>query len=233
MKNNIERTLFWFSDGENKILSLNDRYFSLGNLCNRLLNENYIGKKIKFINIFFRTEETYKLYPRAAKHYTHFHQGHLSYDDVFDLASFSRMTKLEQDTLVWNRSFEILKEASEIIENRELFKACELAYNKGIEIDLNPNFRMIEKNIVLFDNKFKAEIWVIFKNDGMYSKFTLELENEVVYEKYLDKAKNGVEFFLEIYNKIELKDNDIIVKGHRDVDYLPIKILVRKEELGL
>lgn len=49
-------------------------------------------------------------------------------------------------------------------------------------------------------------------------------EGCVVFEKNIDSTKNGVEFFLEMYKAIELKDNTIIIKGRKDVDYLPLKI---------
>ncbi|APZ47809.1 hypothetical protein BW723_16560 [Polaribacter reichenbachii] len=231
MKNIIERTLFWFSDGDDKLLSLNERYFSLGNLLNRLLCEKYKGKKLQFINLFFRTEETYKLYPQASKHFTHFYGGQLTYDDVFDLKAFNKMNKQEQDNFIWKRAFEILQEAAASIKNKDILNASEYAYNKGLEMDLNPDFRMIEKDVVLFDQALKAAIWVNFKKEGMYSKFTLEKENQIVFEKEIDKAKNGVEFFLEIYKDIDLKNNNIIIKGRKDVEYLPLKIRIYKEEL--
>ena len=231
MKNIIERTLFWFSDGDDKLLSLNERYFSLGTLLNRLLCENYKGKKLQFINLFFRTEETYKLHPQAPKHYTHFYGGELTYDDVFDLNAFNKTNEREQNEFIWKRAFEILQEAATSIKNNHLLSASENAYNKGLEMDLNPDYRMVEKDVVLFDQSLKAAVWVNFKKEGMYSKFTLEKESKIVFEKEIDKTKNGVEFFLEMYKDIDLKDNDIIIKGRKDVEYLPLKIPISKEDL--
>jgi hypothetical protein len=46
---NIERTLFWFTDGDELLNNFNEDFFGLGTLLNRLLNEKYNGKKIKFI----------------------------------------------------------------------------------------------------------------------------------------------------------------------------------------
>jgi hypothetical protein len=231
MKNAIERTLFWFNDGDDKLLSLNERYFSLGTLLNRLLCENYKGKKIQFINIYFRTEETYKLHPKAPKHYTHFYGGQLTYDDVFDLDMFNKISEQEQNEFVWKRAFEILQDASTSIKNKQLLSASEYAFNKGLEMNLNPDYRMVEKDIELFNQPMKAAVWVNFRKEGMYSKFTLEKENQIVFEKEIDKTRNGVEFFLEMYKDIELKGNDIIIKGRKDVEYLPLKIPISKEEL--
>lgn len=60
---NIERTLFWFKDGDEVLKTLNEDFFGLGTLLNRLLNEKYEGKKIKFINLDFCTNRTYELHP--------------------------------------------------------------------------------------------------------------------------------------------------------------------------
>src|SRR5438128_494733 len=49
----IGRTLFWFKDGDEQALDLNERFFAYGTFLNRLLNEHYSGKKLKFININF------------------------------------------------------------------------------------------------------------------------------------------------------------------------------------
>ncbi len=34
------------------------------------------------------------------------------------------------------------------------------------------------------------------------------------------------EFFLEMYKKIEVIDNTIVLKGNRDVEYLPLRLKV-------
>jgi hypothetical protein len=64
---NIGRTLFWFIDGNKEAFALNDRFFAYGTLLNRLLNEHYSGKKLKFININFSSQKTYDLYPDIPK----------------------------------------------------------------------------------------------------------------------------------------------------------------------
>lgn len=49
----IERTLFWFRDGNEKLLHLNEYFYGLSVLLNNLLNDKYEGKRIQFINIDF------------------------------------------------------------------------------------------------------------------------------------------------------------------------------------
>ena len=43
-------------------------------------------------------------------------------------------------------------------------------------------------------------------------------------EKNIDNTKNGVELFLEMYKEITQDNDNIIIKGRKDVQYLPLKI---------
>jgi hypothetical protein len=231
--NLIQRTLFWFSDGDQQLLSLNERYFALGTLLNRLLNEKYEGEKIRFINIYFRTEETYNLHPQAPKNFTHFEGGELAYDDVFDRLSFNKLATEEQDKVIWQRAHEILKESARATNNKYLSDAATYAFNKGISLNLNPDYKMVEADVELFGELMKASIWVHFKNDGMYAELTLEQDQKIVFARHIDKTKNGVEFFLEMYKRIEVDSHNIIIQGRRDVDYLPLKIPIEKSTLNI
>lgn len=40
----------------------------------------------------------------------------------------------------------------------------------------------------------------------------------------IDKSKNGIELFLEIYKEITQDNANIIIKGRKDIDNLPLKI---------
>jgi hypothetical protein len=220
----IERTLFWFKDGNDMLTDLNDHFFSLGVLLNRLLNEKYDGKKIKFINLDFATNKTYELHKNLPKEEPYYYAGHLRYYGTFDKEQFVKRTRIEQNNYVWNKAQEYLLKSAESIKNKKLLLAAEYAYTKGIEIKLNPDYRMVEAEVNFFGQQLKASIWVNFTVDGMFSKLTLEKEGEVIFEKNIDRTKNGVEFFLEMYTGIELKNNNIIISGRKDVEYLPLKI---------
>ena len=76
---NIERTLFWFKDGDELLISINEDFFGLATLLNRLLNEKYNGKKIKFINLDFATDKTYDLHTNLPKEHPYYFGGHLRY----------------------------------------------------------------------------------------------------------------------------------------------------------
>ncbi len=220
----IDRTLFWFRDGNETLLILNENFFALGILLNRLLNENYSGKKIKFINIDFSTLKTYELHSKLPKNDVYFYTGHLRYYGTFDVIKFNALSEYEQKLFIWERAFEYLQASAKAISSKSLSDAIEYAYNKGLEINLNPDYRMIESNVVIFGKPVKASIWINFRADGMHSKLTLEIDERIIFEKDIDKAKNGIEFFLVMYKSIEAKDNSIIVKGLKDVSYLPLKI---------
>ncbi|EJF10137.1 hypothetical protein O71_10904 [Pontibacter sp. BAB1700] len=85
---------------------------------------------------------------------------------------------------------------------------------------------MLEADVVVHGEFLKAALWVNFDQAFMNANFTLEKDGTVIFSKFIDKARLGSEFFLEMYKKIEVKNDTIIIKGHRDVEYLPLKILI-------
>ncbi|WP_400260781.1 hypothetical protein ACFX5U_11705 [Sphingobacterium sp. SG20118] len=221
---NIERTLFLFQDGDERVNNLSDDYFGLGNLLNRLLNEVYDGKKIKFINLYFHTNKTYALYPVIPKEESYYYGGHLKYYGVFDKEQFEKLSKTEQDKYFWEKAYIYIKRSAEFIKNNQLLDAAEYAYLKGIERDLNPDYRLLDLGINISNQELRVSLWINFRIDGMYSKLTIENDDEIIFEKEIDKTKKGVEFFLEIYKTLEFDGNNIIIKGRKDVDYLPLKV---------
>jgi hypothetical protein len=230
----IERTLFWFRDGHEKKSFLNDSFFCLGTLLNRLLNEKYDEKKIKFINIDFSSDETYKLFPTNPMNYIHYYGaggGHLHYYGVIDFLDFNKLSDIEKKKLIWKKSYEYLQESAKKIKNESLFVASEYAYNQGIILNFNPDYRMVETEIFIHEQSIKASIWVNFRKEGMFSIFTLEKDGQILFEKDIDNTQNGVEFFLEMYKEIEFKNNIITIKGRKDVDNLPLKITLLPENI--
>lgn len=83
--------MFWFNEGEDSLTHYSEEFYELGNLLTRLINKVYDGKKIKFINIEFSTEKTYKLNPHKLKN-EHFYKG-------VDLFYFSIL--IESILIVW------------------------------------------------------------------------------------------------------------------------------------
>lgn len=226
MKKNIGRTLFWFTDEDKVLGHLNNHFFGLGTLLNNLLNEKYKGKKIQFANIKFLSEETYEMFPIISKNYVNYYGGHLNYYGVIDLNDFSKLTENEQNYFIWEKGCKYLQDAAHKIKNAQLLEASEYAYRRGLEIDLNPDYRMLELDTILYGELIKASVWVNFKGDYMYSKFTLEKNGNIVFTRDIDYARTGIEFFLDMYKKIEQTGNTIIIKGAKGVDHLPMEIYI-------
>jgi hypothetical protein len=226
---NIGRTLFWFKDGDEQRIVFNDRFFAYGILLNRLLNEHYTGKKIKFININFNSQLTYELYPDIPKESAYFFGGHLQYYGLIDFRQFEKLTEGEQNQTIWQWACIYLQNAAEVLKNSSLLAASKHAFSKGLEIKLNPDYRILDCEIILYGEKVRGSVWVNFKKDGMYSKLTIERNNKVLYEKHIDKTKNGVELFLEMYKKIESDGTRITLKGIKaDGGNLPLTIPISK-----
>lgn len=228
---NIERTLFWFRDGKEQVLALDDRFFAYGTLLNRLLNEHYAGKKIKFINMNFNSQETYDLFPVLPRESAYYSGGHLQYYGLIDFDEFDKLNEDEQTQLIWQKACTYLQHAARAIRNTSLLTASKHAFSRGLEIKLDPDYRILDAELTLHGERVRASVWVNFKKDGMYSKLTIERNNEVLFDKEIDKTKHGVEFFFEMYKKIESDGARITVKGRKDVGNLPLTISISKDLL--
>ena len=221
---NIERSMFWFKDGDEQLVSVNEDFFGIAILLNRLLNDIYDGKRIKFINLNFFTNRTYELHSVLPKDTPYYYGGHLTYYGLFDVNQFNVLSWDKKKIYVWERACDYIKKSAEFTKNKKLLDAIEYAYSKGIEINLNPDYRLMELNITVSEQQFKIALWINFREDGMYSTLTIENDEGVIFEKEIDKTKKGIEFFLEMYKALEFDGNSIVIKGRKDVDYLPLKI---------
>jgi len=216
----IGRTLFWFPNNLGNAKQLNEDFFALATMLNRLLNEKYTGKGIKFINIYFVTNESFQ------QNKLSYYNGHLNCFGIFDFKGFGEIDEQKRPFLVWEAACESLRRASEIIRNDELLDACNYAYSCGIDIHLDPDYRVVETESTINSTTFKASIWIKFKKDGMRAIATLEKDGIEVFEKEIDRTLKGIEFFLEMYKSVEIVPGGIMVKGRRDVEYLPLFISI-------
>lgn len=228
----IDRTLFWFIDGENQLNLVNDDFFGIATLLNRLMNETYDGKKIKFINIEFLTDRTYTLYPILPKGKPYYNGGHLKFYGSLDLSLFNSLDWSGKKHYVWENACKYLLKSAEVIKNTELANAITFAYRKGLDINLEPDYRLLEMSVDTLKYDLKATLWIKFKKDGMYSIFTLEHGAELIFEKEIDKSRKGIEFFLELYKAMDFDGRNIVIKGQKDVDYLPLTIVLPQYLFG-
>lgn len=220
----IQRTLFWFSDRSEQLVELYERFYAFGFLLNRLLNEVYEGKRIKFINIYFYTPETFDKFPAIKNNSTDYYHGYMNCNTELHVDEFISLGYDQQKLFIWNRACEHLLSASKFLKNQELEKAVTYAHAKGLDQNLNPDYRMVEADVVIQGEQLKAALWVNFREEGMYANLTLEREGHVLFQKNIDKTKNGFGFFLEMFHKIESDNDSIIIKGAKAVEYLPLRI---------
>ncbi|WP_315814161.1 hypothetical protein [Paraflavitalea speifideaquila] len=198
MKNKIERTLFWFKVDEGELLHLNEKYFAIATLLNRLLNDRYRSDPIKFINIYFANNKYYEKYPAIPSDYVHYFKkngGTLAYYGLFDLTKFNSLSVQRQNDYIWEKACRYLEYAAISIKNNDLIDAVRHAFQGGKEIHLNPDYRLVESEVIIYGQLLKAAIWVNFKADGMYSKMTLEKGDQIIFEKSIDETKMGLSFF--------------------------------------
>jgi len=223
----IERILFWFQNGETRYHELTVKFYGLSALLLRLINERYEGQKIKFINIYFYTQEVYRKFPALTVNYVHYHKaqgGHLAYYGEIDISLFSSLSDEQQNKFIWEKSIEYLKICAKTLKNETLTEACEFAFNKGLQSALNQDYKMIEENFIIKGHVLNAAIWAVFKSGKLCSKFVLTKDNDVFFEKDIDQTEDRYDYFLEMYKKIDLQENVITIHGRKEVSYLPLKI---------
>lgn len=231
MKHLIDRALVWFKDGDNDCLNLNDGYHPLSVLYTRLLQEVYQGKKIQFINVYFKSEKTYQLYPKSPRHHLHYYGGHLWYNDVFDFAHFNAMSEEQKKIFIWSRLHEIMAAAAKALGNTELEQASEYAYNTGMEWSLNVDYKILETEIILFEQPVMAAIWYVFKDDSTYAYLVLTRGAKELFRKELVKGAIGNPFLLVMYKRITAKGNRVTVEYVRMAQTPPIRIPIEQTVL--
>ncbi|AWK06360.1 hypothetical protein HYN56_19865 [Flavobacterium crocinum] len=224
MKLVIERTLFGFNDGIDSIKTLDDKFTPLSILMNRLLSDKYNGKKIKYLNLFFyeSSEKLQKAYGKP--YFLHYYGGQFTYKKVIDYDYFLKLDFYDQKLLIWKEAYDMLQFAAAELKNESLKISSDYAYRKGLEMKLCADYRMVETDVVLFGEQYRASIWVNFKEFNMEANFTLERNDEIVLKRHLETASNGMEFFLVMFRKIEQLDNAVVIKGVKDLIYLPLQI---------
>lgn len=222
----INRTLFWFSKSKTQLNELTARFYGLAFLLNRLMNEVYDGKKIKFINLEFNDEATYEAYPHIPKNEPYNYSGHLKFFGLLDYNLFFEMDDTSKNKFLWEKAHDYLLKLSKSSKNKKLELAVNYAFTKGIENNLNTDYKVLEETFLFSSHEIECSVWIYFKNNGMHSKLLVKNKLELIYEQEIDRTDNGVEFFLEIYKELRIEGNKIILSGSNDIDYLPLEIIL-------
>ncbi|OKL38996.1 hypothetical protein [Pontibacter flavimaris] len=221
----IGRLLIWFKDGEESLHEYSKQFGPLAMLLNRLLNETYEGKKIKFLNLYFYTQKSFEVYKQTELNYTHSYGGHVHYNALFNRREFDVLALSEQKKLLWKISCEILQIIARDTRNSTLEISAATAYNKGIEMGLNEDFVMRSANFQIHDHSVKVSILARFVGERVLSVLSVQSDNKLILEEEIDSTDSDNEFFYTIYKKIELdKNNNIVIKGHYSINYLPMTV---------
>lgn len=226
MKRTIQRTMLWFKNDEfEHIHPLVNYYFGLSKLLNEELCKFYTGRKLKLVNIYYVPIAGFELPNISYKpDFMHYNVAHIRYMGIIDYQEFNSKSKEERKIYLWQTACDCLKQIGIKFNNQELAFAAEKAYHSGIEKGLCTDYEAVSNEFEYKDKFLKARVVISFGETKMYSTFELLSENQVLYSKLLDQSELGSGFFLEMYKKIEIKENILILKGHREIEYLPMKI---------
>src|SRR5690606_3530892 len=217
MKKKIESLLIWFQTDEGRIAKFTDLFFGITLLFNRLLNETYEGKKIKFINVNLETIENYKKHPEISLNYTHYYNGHLNFYGLFEKEIFEELNFEEQSIYVWDKIFKALIECSKTIKNQALFDATMYTYSKGLENNLSTDYKVLEQYFDRGNESYSVCVLFSFKKDGIYSKLLIKKDDIFCYERDLDSTVIGNGYFLTIYKDLSIINDTLILKGKSEI----------------
>jgi hypothetical protein len=225
MKKQLGRILFWFKDEDNLLYEYTAKFTPLAMLLNRLINEKYSGKKIKFININFCTSATFARFEKIERNNTHSYGGHITHNSTFLRDEFKHKSFVEQKRDLWESALKVMERISADINSSDLKIACEIAYESGLKANLNEDFILLQEYTQINDTIIKAELWAEFEENTVSSKFKIYSDDKLISSSVIDKSNPDVEFFYEMYKKIEFDlQGNIILKGHYSIDYLPLHL---------
>jgi hypothetical protein len=233
MKNRIIRTLFWFSEDEDDIQSLNEQFYSLAYLFNKLLNETYQGPRMIFVNFDFYSNKVYDRFPVLPKGKPYYKAGYLTFYGILNYEEFLGLSDQDKIEKVWALTYQYFQESATHLKNDQLLAASKYAYEKGKEIGYKTDLEVFQSDLSVFDQLLKASIWVVSDSEGMKANFVLSMGDKKVYEKIIGKTKKGVGLFYDTFKSIISVGNIIIIKSKDDLEGYPISITLEKEDLKL
>ena len=223
----IEKVFISFSDENGPINDLNKKYYGLSFLLKRLINKHLNNEKFNLISIEFKTQSYFDKYPEPKKNYIHYYKGAKKtircYPEI-NLSIFKEKIEKEAMGYIWVTSCEMLKEAFKITKNESLFKIMEEVYDEGLKDDLKTTYCTLNNSFIVSSREFDAKINYYFQDKGSSVYLSIYEKNSLIWERKIDETDQNYEFFFEMYKKIEFTPTYLIIKGDKDVQYLPLKI---------
>lgn len=222
---NFGRLLFWFRDSDYQLYDYTVKFGPLAMLLSRLINENYSGKKIKFININFCSPQIYIDNKSLKENYTHEFGGDIRHNSFFYKNEFDKLDFKNQKKQLWNFLFEIMLKIASDTKNFDLKSSVESAFKKGIENGLLEDFILLEEIKTIKEKNIRVELWANFENSRVFANLKIYVNNINKYSRLIDNSASDNEFFYKMFKKIMIDEKgNILIKGHNEIEYLPIKI---------
>ena len=80
-------------------------------------------------------------------------------NDVFDFGNFDSLSDDQKKVYIWSRVHEIVAAAAKKLGNAKLEQANEYAYTTGMQRSLIADYKILETDVILFDQAVAAAIW--------------------------------------------------------------------------
>ncbi|WP_022826248.1 hypothetical protein [Hymenobacter norwichensis] len=224
----MKRILFLFGkeDGE-RINDLDAFFFPLSVLFQNLINEYYSKNKLNEIIIRFYPENYYRNFPIVPQGQYQHTKGYYSYYDTIDLDLLSSFDKTSKYVYLWRRACSIMKGGAGRIDD-ELPAVIDNVLERGLALNLNPDFNLIEKRFYVKGSEYKVYLRIHFNEFTMDSLFCIEYNDKLLLNMQLEEAANGAGFFLVMYKNILLdsENKNFVLTGSKEVDYLPLRVRI-------
>ncbi len=90
---------------------------------------------------------------------------------------------------------------------------------------LDEDFVIRSASFQIHSLSIKVSIWARFVGDRVSAVLNVHSDDELILQDEIDSTDADNEFFYTIYKRIELdKNNNVLIKGHYSVDYLPMTV---------
>ena len=215
----IERVSIIISDENGRSLQHEKYYFGLSKYLEFKLNEVYIGKPLKFLNIHFRNELYYINFPTVNKNLCRWEYGIAEVSLLYEVLDINENNYKLNILFVWRQLKLALLKLAEMKNNplsldiiEEIFS--NFPFDDKITLELLSSESLLYKCTLfaVFDPKIWAEVEIHDKVKNESRKI------------FLLNVTSGEEFFIDMFKKIEIVEGTVSIDGIRDAGVFPILI---------
>lgn len=222
--------MIFFDDDSGERNDLHMASYPIAALLNHLLSMHYDGKKVRMINFFMRTRGSFERHPEGPPRlYCQCLEGWFSYYDELDFGAYEALNVPEQLSFLWEKACNALSDGSKRIRDAKLESIMPYIYTEGIRRNYVADQKLLESEIVVSGKRVFASIWMIFRGDKLIAELVLENESKVEFlRQEIYETIMGWDQLREIFRKIMVDRDKIVIRGPKDFDSFPIKVPVPK-----